>query len=98
MGFHSLRYSQTSSANIRFPFPLHQGGLESQTFFENSFMDNSIVSTRSNNGIGKFSGGSHAMPECSLVNSINSHGKYKADGEIVSVRTQDLKDGRFYMN
>ncbi|CAA2975221.1 Hypothetical predicted protein [Olea europaea subsp. europaea] len=97
-GFRGLHYSQTSSVNIGFPFPLHQGGLESQTLFKNSFMDNSIVSTRSNNGIGKFSGGSHAMPECSLVNSINSHGKYKADGEIVSVRTQDLKDGRFYMN
>ncbi|CAI9771774.1 unnamed protein product [Fraxinus pennsylvanica] len=101
MGFRGLHYSQTSSVDIGFPFPIHQGGLDNssnisnQTFSENSFMDNSIVSTRSNNGIGKFSGGSHAMPESSLVNSINCNGKYKADGELVSGRTQDLKDGRF---
>ncbi|KAL2543474.1 uncharacterized protein Fot_12707 [Forsythia ovata] len=103
IGFRGLHCSQTSSIDIGFPFPLLQGldnstNISSQTFSENSFMDNSIVTTRSNSGIMKFSGGSSAMSECSLVNSISSHMKYKTDGELASVRTQDLKDGRFYLN
>ncbi|CAI9775723.1 unnamed protein product [Fraxinus pennsylvanica] len=63
MGFRGLHCFQTSSVDNGFSFPLHQGmdnslNISSQTFSENSFMDNSIVTTRSHNGIKKFPGGS----------------------------------------
>ncbi|KAI3468724.1 hypothetical protein Pfo_025387 [Paulownia fortunei] len=94
--------SQTASLGVGFPIPLNHGtdngsNMSSLTYSENSFMDSNKVGPRMNGSIVRFPWGSPASSERIFLNNMSSNMPRKTDGQFVSVRPQDLKDGQFYM-
>ncbi|KAK6158205.1 hypothetical protein DH2020_005519 [Rehmannia glutinosa] len=70
--------------------------ISSLTYCENLFVDNNKIGPRMN-GIARFHTGNPALLEQVSPYSMIGNIARKSDGEFVSVRPQELKDGQFYM-